>query len=511
MKMPKFVMLAVGRLLAITVAACSATAASPALPLLHPIFDSHMVFPREVEAPVWGWAQPGEMVTLTVNDPKSRLLQTKSSKAGPDGRWEVLAGPFPASDKGICLVVSRDGQPPLTLTDVLVGDVWLCSGQSNMARSLAFHDGIPDVPNQDAEIADTIRYPLIRQYYVGNVATAEPQQIPTSLVTDETGSSGPWLVNNPANAAKPSRYTAVGYFFGRELHRTLKVPIGIVQMSWGGTSIEAWIDSATLSQNTATPRTGGAIYNGKVATLVPFKFKGVVWYQGENNADHPEQYRTLLPLLFKSWRQGFQQPALPFIVVQLPNYQNDNWPILRDAQLNGVKNDRRSRLVVTIDLGDAKQLHPGDKQDVGIRAGRAALDLAYGQKLVASGPLISKAVSKGNTVRCEFTEVGAGLMVGKREVPPTKPGVPTSEVVRGSLTGFEIAGADGKFHPAKAVISGRTTVDVVCPEVATPVAVRYAWAGAPLCNLYNRIVDARGNSADGLPASPFSISTSSNP
>ena len=142
---------------------------------------------------------------------------------------------------------------------------------------------------------------------------------------------------------------------------------------------------------------------------------------------------------------------------------------------------------------------------------RAALDLAYGQKLVASGPLISKAVSKGNTVRCEFTEVGAGLMVGKREVPPTKPGVPTSEVVRGSLTGFEIAGADGKFHPAKAVISGRTTVDVVCPEVATPVAVRYAWAGAPLCNLYNRIVDARGNSADGLPASPFSISTSSNP
>jgi len=488
MKTATFLMLVIVRVIPISV-----VAAAPDLPLLHPIFDSHMVFPRDVEAPVWGWARPGETVTLTVKDPKSRSLQTKSSKAGQDGRWEVAVGPFPASDKGISLVVSRDGQPPLALTDVLVGDVWLCSGQSNMARSLAYHAGIPDVPNQDAEIADTIHYPLIRQFYVGNVATSKPQLIPTALVTDETGSSGPWLVNNPVNAAKPSRYSAVGYFFGRQLHRALKVP------------------NATNLPETANTGTGGAIYNGKVATLVPFKFKGVVWYQGESNEGRPEQYRTLLPLLFKSWRQGFQQSALPFIVIQLPNYQNDNWPVLRDAQLNAVRNDRQSRLVVTIDLADPKELHPGDKQDVATRAARAALNVAYGQKLVASGPLIARAVVSGKTLRCEFTEVGEGLMVGKREIPPTKPDVPTTEVVRGTLTGFEIVGADGKFYPAKATISGRATVDVTCAEVTSPVSVRYAWAGAPNCNLYNRITDAKGKTVDGLPASPFSIPVNTMP
>ncbi len=513
---------AFGRILAFTLAACCAAIAATDLPLVHPIFDSHMVFPREVKDPVWGWASAGETVTLTVTDPKSRLLLSKSANAGPDGRWDVEIGPFPASNEGISLAVSREGQPPLVLTDVLIGDVWLCSGQSNMARSLAFHAGIPDVPNQNEEIADTKNYPLIRQYYVGNVATSKPQLIPTSLVTDETGSSGPWLVNNPENAAKPSRYTAVGYFFGRQLHRALKVPIGIVQMSWGGTSIESWIDPVTLSQDPNFPNaatlpenantgTGGAIYNGKVATLVPFKFKGVVWYQGESNEARPEQYRTLLPLLFKSWRQGFQQPALPFIVIQLPNHQNDNWPILRDAQLNAVKNDRLSRLVVTIDLADPKELHPGDKQDVGIRAARAALNVAYGQRLVASGPIIARARTKGNTTRCDFTDVGEGLIVGKREIPPTKPEVPTDEVVRGTLSGFEIAGADGKFHLAKAVISGRTTVDVSSPEVTSPVSVRYAWAGAPACNLYNRIVDGCGKTTDGLPASPFSIPACTRP
>ena len=487
---------------------------------LHPLFTSHMVLQRDADDPVWGWTTPGTRVTVVVRNESSRSLQTKAAVAGPDGRWEVIVGPFAQvpGNRAYSLVITADHQPAITLTDVLMGDVWLCSGQSNMARSLAPHYGIPDVLNQDAEIADTRNFPRIRQYYVANLAATVSQIIPTDIVSDETGKSGPWLVNNPAAASAPSRYSAVAYFFARELTQKLGVPIGIIQMSWGGTPIQAWIDPATLAADpdyapavAKLPESHpgrdypGAIYNGKVAAITSFRMKGVIWYQGENNAKSPQSYGALLPLLLKSWRSHFGEPHWPFIIIQLPNYADDNWPVIREAQRETVAQDTNSRLIVTIDLGDANQVHPADKQDVAHRAALAALNFVYDQNLVASGPVITHAILRGETVCCSFAQVGAGLMVGQREVPPRQPLRPTVEVPGGILTGFELAGPDGRYFPAQAKITGQATVQVSCPGVKAPVAVRYAWAGAPVCNLYNQIRNRAGKIMDGLPASPFRL------
>ncbi len=480
---------------------------APPVAFLHPIFTSHMVLQRDAKDPVWGWTTPGTQVRVEVKDEKGLSVQIQAAVAGRDGHWQVAVGPFALveDNKPYRLIITADNQPSITLSDVLIGDVWLCSGQSNMARSLITHHGIPDVLNQDAEIRATINFPKIRQYYVGNLAAATPQNIPTDIVSDETGKSGPWLVNNPTSASAPSRYSAVAYFFARELTQKLGTPIGIVQMSWGGTSIQSWIDPVTLAEDpdfasavANLPKSKpdstypGAIYNGKVATITSFKIKGVIWYQGENNARAPQQYKALLPLLFKSWRTNFGEPGWPFIVIQLPNYDDDNWPIIRQAQFDAVSKDTRSRLVVTIDLGDATQLHPGDKQDVAHRAALAALNLAYGQKIVDSGPIFTKASIMGNTVTCAFDHVEDGLMVGQREIPPRRPLAPTVEVPNGTLTGFEIAGADGHFVPATAHITGKNTVDVSASGVDAAAFVRYGWAGAPACNLYNKVEDTSG-------------------
>jgi sialate O-acetylesterase len=217
---------------------------SPPLPFLHPIFTSNMVLERDA-------AKPGAQVSVDVKNEGNRSIQTKAAIADQDGRWQVTVGPFAQvpGNKSYTLIVTSDNQPPRILNDILIGDVWLCSGQSNMARSLITHNGIPDDLNQDAEIQDTVNYPQIRQYYVGNLASATPQLIPTDIVSDETGKSGPWLVNNPTSASAPSRYSAVAYFFARELTQKLGVPIGIIQMSWGGTSIQSWIDPATLAKD----------------------------------------------------------------------------------------------------------------------------------------------------------------------------------------------------------------------------------------------------------------------
>jgi sialate O-acetylesterase len=471
-----------------------------------------MVLQRDAEDPVWGWTTPGTRVSVEVKNENDFSVQSKTAVAAQDGRWQVTVGQFALvrDNKAYTLIITAADQPAITLEDVLIGDVWLCSGQSNMARSLITHNGIPDVLNQDAEIKDTLNFPQIRQYYVGNLATATAQLIPTDIVSDETGKSGPWLVNNPTKASAPSRYSAVAYFFARELTQKLGVPIGIIQMSWGGTSIQGWIDPATLAEDSdfadaaaklpgSKPDSNypGAIYNGKVATITSFKMKGVIWYQGENNASAPNQYGALLPLLMKSWRANFNKPDWPFIVIQLPNFDDNNWPIIREAQLDAVSKDANSRLVVTIDLEEAKQLHPGDKQDVAHRATLAALNLAYDQTLVYSGPVFTKATILGSVITCSFDQVGAGLMVGQRDIPPKQPLMPTVELPGGALSRFEIAGANGKFSPATAKITGKNKVDVSCPQVSAPVSVRYAWAGAPTCNLYNKIEDHSGKVIDG--------------
>jgi sialate O-acetylesterase len=462
-----------------------------ALPLLHPIFADHVVLQRDALAPIWGWTTAGTQVTVTING------QTRTTTANVNGRWQVEVGPFSA---GGPYTLSVTGPQSVTVSDVLFGDVWICSGQSNMERQLGPRSGQPDVLNYQAEAA-AANFPNIRVLAVPQVAKPLPAQ-----TLDAN-----WTVCSPTSVLNLS---AVGYFMARDLHQTLNVPIGLLWTAWGGTRIDAWLETQEAAafpefRNTlyAQPAlaTGselglGHLYNSMVAPLAPFRAKGVVWYQGEYSADRAEQYSRLLPALMSGWRRAWGQPELPFVVVQLPNYNGGStWPNLREAQLTTVQTDPLSRLVTTIDVGDPADIHPANKQDVGKRAARAALDVANGQTLVSQGPLFTGATVEGGTIRCAFSNVGGGLMVGSKTAL-----TPTTEVVGGTLNGFTIAGADKSFVAANAVIDNAThTVVVSSASVPAPLYVRYAWAANPTCNLYNKIVDGTGAVIDGLPASPF--------
>lgn len=389
---------------------------------------------------------------------------------------------------------------------VFVGEVWLAGGQSNMQFRL------PEGKNAAKEIAEA-NYPSIRFFTVETNMNNKPL----------TKVKGKWLVCNPTNA---KTFSAVAYFFARALHQDKNVPVGIISSSWGGTPAEAWTspdalltytdfkDSVTKYQqlqedweqlyknhrkvvdsirqlnnkskipdNPAQKNYPTSLYNAMIAPLTPFGIKGVIWYQGENNAAKSKQYRTLFPLLINDWRSKFNNPKLPFIYVQLANYQPkkpepvlvDNWALLREAQTMTLSLPNTA-MAVAIDIGDAKTIHPTNKQDVGKRLYIAANHVAYKEKNVYAGPQFKSMKIKGNQVKISFTNLGSGLKN------------------RGdSVLGFALAGADKKFYWATATIENDKVV-VVCDKVATPVAVRYAWATNPDATLYN---------VEGLPAVPF--------
>lgn len=621
----------------LSVSLCSADG-----PFLSPVFTDHMVLQRDQKDAVWGWAKPGDKVSVSLAG------QSAEAVAGADGKWQVMLPPLPAGGPHTMTVT---GPEKVTLNDILIGDVWICSGQSNMEWVVANSN------DAQAEIA-AANHPQIRSITLPHVTAAQPQ---TTFTSDG------WQVCSPQTVGG---FTAVGYYFGRKLHEELKVPVGLIHTSWGGTIAEAWaskeglepigdfnaamaaleaqagaagadpqadwfakhdagmkegwsgeafndaawttieqplqwtgspvaelanldgvvwfrrpialsqdflgkgavlqlgaiddddtvwfngrqvgsgegwnkarsykipadliklgknviairvvdhsggggmvgpadqmklaFDTAFLplrgkwrykvgadfAKNPPFPRRAGGnpnvptvLYNAMVSPLLPYGIKGAIWYQGESNAGRAQQYRKVLPALIGDWRKRFGQGDFPFYIVQLANFTprrtepgESDWAELREAQAMTGKNVPNSGIAVTIDIGDAADIHPRNKQDVGKRLALQALKKTYGKDLVAAGPEFKSATVEGGAIRLGFDSVGGGLVAKD-----------------GALKGFAIAGEDKKFVWAEAKIDGETVV-VSSPQVAKPVAVRYGWENNPDATLFNK---------EGLPAGPF--------
>jgi sialate O-acetylesterase len=614
---------------------------------LHPLFQSHAVLQCDARVPVWGTARDGEKITVAF---AGQSLATTAR----DGAWQVWLAPMKPDSKPQKLTVRGDNS--LELDGILVGEVWIASGQSNMERELGPRGGQKPIIGWEKEVA-AADYPQIRQFYV-------PQ---TKAYTPQATVKGEWKVCSPQTAAS---FTAVGYFFARDLHIARKVPVGIIHASWGGTPAEAWTSGATmeklpdfaqpmaelkrliadpdlvrrkaeakqaewfekvdpgskpgaawsaadldaadwkpmtlpaylesagfpdfdgviwfrrsfelpdswdggdvelhlgavddmdttwvnghqvgmtngwdkprvyqvprgllkrganviamrvldvaggggirggddamrlvfkaagneesvaldgpwLAKASATRQQTGwppgdfsdfpsvptVLHNAMIAPLLPYAIRGTIWYQGEANVGREKQYRSLFPAMIADWRQAWGQGEFPFLFVQIAPYSGMT-PEIREAQLLTAKSVKNTAMAVTLDCGDADDIHPANKAPVGARLALAARAVAYGEKLEYSGPVFDSMKVGGATAVLHFTH--AGGLVAKD----------------GELKGFTVAGADRIFRPAKAEILGETVV-VSADGVTAPVAVRYAWANVPEGNLYNRA---------GLPASPF--------
>jgi sialate O-acetylesterase len=437
------------------------------------ILSDHMVLQADKSARIWGWAHEGKTITVEIAG------QKKQVDAGAEGRWQVMLDPM-ASGGPYEMSVNDSGTGALTVRDILVGDVWLCSGQSNMQFK------VHESENAAAAIAEA-DIPEIRLFTTGFYAPEVPQE----------DLEGQWLVCRPETARA---FSAVGYFFGKEIHQQLKIPVGLIHSSQGATAAEYWTPMDALRsdpeladivhryENMAKDPRGwdmhlpSGLYNGKIAPLTPLSMKGIIWYQGETNGKKGYQYRTLFPVLIQSWRKAWGED-LPFYFVQLANHYEarqkpveEPWAELREAQSMALSLPDTG-MAVAIDLGEAKNIHPKKKEPVGHRLALWALAKTYGKDVVFSGPLYDSNEKQGNAIRVKFKYIGGGL-----------------EAKGGTLQQFAIAGADQKWVWAEAVIDGDTVV-VSSPQVSEPVAVRYAWANNPEgANLYNQ---------EGLPASPF--------
>ncbi len=618
-------------------------------PLLHPLFTDHAVLQRDARVPVWGWAKPGTKIMV------SFAGQKKNATVAKDGKWMAYLDPMPACTTGLVLKVqSTINNQQSTISDILVGDVWICSGQSNMEMGI----GVCNVPNEIA----SANFPLIRLLNV-------PKRI---AYTPEPSLECAWQPCSPATLIQGpwGGFSAVGYFFGRELHRNINIPVGLISSSWGGTVCEAWTSESALLplgdfasqiekvqqvattpgtdklgvimekwyqakdpgtkkewykpetdvsnwkianmpanwqncgipgyegivwaqhsfeipaawagkeiilnlgtigdcdvtwlngtvvgrtdyfdqpriykvpaavlktgsnvitlrivnsggggffgpanqmkaypfgeeasaislasrwhvQETATrantgaplvgnPNISSVLYNGMIAPLIPFAFKGVIWYQGESNADRAFQYRRLLPAMIRDWRAQFGEGDFGFHIVSLANFtktsdvpRESEWAEIREAQAMAAKNLPNCGIAMAIDIGDAADIHPKNKKEVGRRLALSALAITYGKHIEWSGPWQKSMEITGKAIRLTFDHAKIGLVAKG-----------------GQLTGFAIAGKDRKFVWANAVING-STVLVSSPEVPSPIAVRYGWDANPVCNLYNK---------ENLPAVPF--------
>jgi sialate O-acetylesterase len=471
------------------------------------VFTDHAVLQRDAAIQVWGSADPNEQLTIVFAD------QSKPAKADAAGQWIVKLDPMPASDKGRELIVrSRIEKRQSKITDVLVGDVWLCSGQSNM------HFRLKTDENAAQEIA-TADHPNLRFFTVDH----QFDQKPCGNVV------GAWKQVSPATAADCS---AVAYYFGKDLMRKTGVPVGLVVSSVGGTRIESWMRSETLS---ATGQSGSliekwsnvspdefkniakiysefqrqrdevhpqrvkeakskgvpvppapimpkqrchdcpsALHNGMIAPLQPLAIRGAIWYQGESNSSQSAAYEKLLPAMIADWRRVWG-PELPFFFVQLAPYR-DTHPAFREAQYRIWQKTPRTAMIVTTDVGNPENIHPTRKQPVGARLALAARALSYGEQVEYSGPVFENLKIEGNRAVISFTHLGQGLLAQGD-----------------SLKGFTMADTGGKFIPASAVIEGSTVV-VTSEKITKPAAVRFGWAMVPDGNLFNR---------EGLPAVPF--------
>jgi sialate O-acetylesterase len=466
-----------------------ASAASLSLP---GVFAHNMVLQRDGAVPVWGMAEPGQTVAVAFGG------QSHDATAGPDGQWLVRLDPMAANTNSQSLTITVPGITNLVYTNVVVGDVWLASGQSNMD---GFNTPVSYVTSASTEIA-TANYPLIRAMKLQRHAAEQPLWAPLLSFS--------WTPCSPAVLAS-SPWSATAYFFARTLFRSNNVPIGILESAYGGTRIEAWTSVGALnavpelktladqqlaeySQGLRSLKdTPGSLFNSLISPLVPYAICGVIWYQGEQNGSEGKRYRVLFPTMIQDWRDRWQQPDFPFYFVQLPNYSDPDWTTLREAQLLTLQTATNTGMAVTIDIGEATDIHPHNKQDVGIRLAYLALNRNFGfTSVVPSGPLFRSSRIEGSQIRLYFEHAEGGLMTG------FKNGLaPVQEVVGAAPNWFEISGANQTYYPATARIEVNNTVVVFSPSVPSPTQVRYAWFANPVgFKLYNRA---------GLPASPFRI------
>jgi len=442
------------------------------------ILGSHMVLQQGEKCPIWGWDDSDKVVTVEFAG------QKHTAKVSDGGRWEVHLDPMKANAKGQTLTIR--GSSKLELTDVLVGEVWLCSGQSNMEWRVV------QSANSKEEIANA-NHPLIRHIKIPHKLSPKPQ--------DNVSSSG-W---QPCTPQVVANFTAVGYYFGRHLHKELNVPVGLIGSNWGGTRIEPWTPPVgfksvpALKKNfadkldqfaSAKPGRGtpSHMYNAMIHPLLPYTIKGALWYQGESNNGEGMLYHEKMKALIAGWRSVWNNPELPFYFVQLApfRYGSDNDPRLPgiwQAQLETLKVPHTG-MAVTTDITTLRNIHPPNKQDVGKRLALWALVKDYGKKLKGqySGPIFSKIdhAEGKDSLTVHFQKDSTGGLTTNDKKP---------------VSHFEIAGKDGKWHPAKATIVYGDHLIVKSDAVKKPVHVRFGWHQMAEPNLVN---------AAGLPASPFS-------
>ncbi len=461
------------------------------------VFGSHMVLQRDQPNRVWGRADANEKVTVKIAD------QTHEAQADKDGNWEVKLNPLAVGGPHELVI---KGSNELKFEDVMVGEVWICSGQSNMQWSVnAAWD--PDLESAAAN------YPNIRMINFPQVGTQEPIW---------SHDDRKWQVCTPQTVGS---FSAVGYFFARQLHQTLNVPIGMINNAWGGSACEAWVnpermkaderykpllerweetvkaeaalaakenpsedDKKTLGnlrnqlRGNARP---GNIYNGVLKSHLGYGIRGAIWYQGESNAGRAYQYRELFPLMITNWREEWKQGDFPFYWVQLadfmaenPNQFDSGWAELREAQTMTMDKLPNTGQAVIIDIGEGKDIHPKNKVDVGRRLARWALAKDYGINVPYKSPRYKSHEIKDGKVILKFDNIEQGW----RPFDVNEP------------RGFAIAGEDKKWVWAKATIQKDGSIEVSAPEVSSPAAVRYGWADNPVCNMFSQ---------NGLPLTPF--------
>ena len=479
------------------------------------IIGDNMILQQKQVNPIWGWDTPGSEITVKFAG------QTKNAKTGADGKWTVKLDAVPANAKPVTMSIK--GTSSMVLKNVLVGEVWICSGQSNMQMS------VQSSWDADLEIA-TAKFPNIRLISVPQVGTQEPQQ----------DFKGAWVECSPQTVGG---FSAVGYFYGRVLHQMLDVPVGLINNAWGGSAAEAWVrrdvlekdprfkllmentkkneanlqspeaktkyeaalaawkkqaDDAKKADKPFTVRAPqapdgwlrgnarpGNIYNGVLLPTIGYGIKGAIWYQGESNASRAYEYASLFPLMITHWRSEWQQGDFPFYWVQLADFMaesaqpgDSNWAELRESQTKTQSAIKNGGQAVIIDIGEANDIHPKNKRDVAERLARWALAKDYGVKLPYRSPEFKGIEITGNKAVVTLDTFGGSLR--------------TVDV--NDVKGVAICGEDKKWVWATAKIIGNDKLEVSAAGVAKPVAVRYAWSDNPVCNLFSK---------DGLPVTPF--------
>lgn len=482
------------------------------------MLSSHMVLQRGRPIHLWGWADPGEEVTATLRE------ATATTKADNIGHWSLY---LPPQKAGGPYQVKISSSNQIVLDDVLIGDVWFASGQSNMEFPLLGFPGNAEMQNGAEEIRNA-NQPNLRLLHIRTRASSFPLQNvndgPNQSPTMQSSEDNSWTPCTPETAAK---FSAVAYLFGREISNKEHVPIGLIDSTWGGTPVESWISLDSIAADASlmpvfaqwadksrdevdVPRMMQAekredeaakaagqpllkhpwhpnldswdpswLYNAMVAPAVNYPIEGVIWYQGESNSDinRASLYERLFPTLIQDWRRQWREGDFPFLFVQISSFRStssENWPIVREAQRRtlGLIN---TGMAVTIDIGNPDNVHPSYKQDVAARLALAARRIAYNEQVEDSGPMLRDTAVEGSTVRVWFDHANGLTAKG------------------GAPAGFEIAGDDHRFARAEARIEGGSIV-VSSSQVKNPRYVRYGWLNAPTVNLFN---------AEGLPASPF--------